>query len=72
MLSYNRSGDTITFIIQDGTGAKIETHTCNRQDKKKYASLLRYFKDKYGFSPEIDVRDSVNEKTPQDEINWWE
>jgi hypothetical protein len=58
--NYNRKGNIVEIIVRDYSGAKIEAHKCNIHDKKKYASILRYLKDKYGFEPEIDIKESVN------------
>lgn len=74
-INYNRTGDLIEINVRDFSGRKIESHTCNAKDKKKYGSILRYLKDKYGFEPLIDTEDSINEeiemqKNP-DKINWW-
>lgn len=68
-INYTRQGDYIEVIIRDFSGAKMESHTCNAHDKKRYTNLLRYLKDKYGFSPEIDIEDSVNYKETEGE--WW-
>ena len=60
MISYNRDGINLKVIVTEGDGAKLEEHKCNIHEKKKYADILRYLKDKYGFVPEIDLKDSVN------------
>jgi len=68
-IEYQRNGDSVEIIIRDVSGAKIEHHHCQLNDKKKYASILRYLKDKYGFEPEINGREDlkVNES-----VDWWE
>lgn len=60
-INYFRRGNLVEIIIRDDSGAKIETHKCNIKDKKKYAAILRYLRDKYGFEPEISSND----------INWF-
>lgn len=59
-ISYNRQGNNIKITITENDGAKLEELKCNNHEKKKYADILRYLKDKYGFVPEIDVKDSIN------------
>lgn len=73
-VNYSRTGDLIEINIRDYSGAKIETHTCNAKDKKKYGAILRYLKDKYGFEPSIDADESINENpesSDNDKLNWW-
>ena len=75
-INYHRTGDLIEINVRDFSGRKIESHTCNAKDKKKYGSILRYLKDKYGFEPLIDLDDSINqlEKAEDKEdngIDWW-
>jgi hypothetical protein len=62
-IDYQRSGEVIEITIRDSSGAKIERHVCNMRDKKKYASILKYLQDKYGFSPETN---------PTSPVNWWD
>lgn len=69
-INYSRNGDIIEITIRSPSGAKIETHTCDAKDKKRYAYILKYLKDKYGFSPEIDASESINERT-NDSVDWW-
>ena len=64
-IEYKRGGDVVEIIIRDSSGAKIEHHTCQINDKKKYSSILRYLKDKYGFEPEIKGTEA------KEEIDWW-
>jgi hypothetical protein len=68
-INYFRSGDSIEIIIKDPTGAKIEKHSCNVNDKKKYKSILTYLKDKYGFEPEVSAEESINNK--EQDFDWW-
>jgi len=42
--------------------SKIETLHCQVSDKKKYASILKYLKDKYGFEPEIKETGKTEEE----------
>ena len=74
-LNYFREGDYIEIVIRDPTGAKIEKHVCSINDKKKYAKILDYLKEKYGFEPEINIKESVNAleddlKEPE-KLDWW-
>jgi len=70
VLNYRRTGDIIEINIRSFNGSKIESHTCDAKDKKKYSSILRYLKDKYGFEPEIDVNDSINNKEKAKDVDW--
>lgn len=70
IINYDRTGDVIEITIRDYSGAKLETHTCNAKDKKKYSAILRYLKDKFGFEPEIDIPESVN-SDESNKLNWW-
>ena len=67
--SYRRSEDIIVIEIRDGSGAKIDRWTIPINNKKRYSEVLEYLKEKYGISPEIDLKDSINAK--QEEIDWW-
>jgi len=67
-INYFRSGTKIEVTIRDETDAKVETHICDCSDRKKYAKLLKYLKDKWDFVPEIDVNESVNSQ----EVGWWD
>lgn len=60
MIDYNVRGDWVEIVIRDYSGKKIEKHSCNMKDKKKYAKILEYLKEKYDFYPEIEPEDSVN------------
>jgi RNA:NAD 2'-phosphotransferase (TPT1/KptA family) len=64
--NYFRSGEIIEITIKDSSGAKIEKHVCNANDKKRYASILRYLRDKYGFEPEI-----VTPPENPENLDWW-
>lgn len=66
-INYYRTGEVIEIIVRDYSGAKIETHRCTAKQKKEYAKILNYLKDKYGFSPEIDINESVNAK----DVDWF-
>lgn len=71
-LNYSRAGDVIEIIIRDFSGAKIESHSCNANDKKKYGAILRYLKSKYGFEPEIDFDESINAKNEKrEDVDWF-
>ena len=67
-INYSRSGDKVEIIIRDSSEGKIETLHCQVGDKKKYASILRYLKEKYGFEPEVSVANPKEEN----ELDWWD
>lgn len=56
------------ITIRDGTRAKIESYSCNVQDKKRTKQILDTIKKKYGIDaePEIGYEDSVNFKEDND------
>ena len=62
---FYRNEERIEVIIRDESGAKIETLTCSRKDRKKYSFILRYLKEKYGFEPEI------KQFGKEQEVEWW-
>ena len=66
-VNYSVTGDKVEIIVRDFSGAKIETHTCQVRDKKKFGKILKYLKNKYGFEPEITPDESVN----IEEGDWW-
>lgn len=68
-VSYFRRGDSVEIIVRDETGAKIEKHHCNVNDRERYRKILEYLKDKYGFEPYIDVDKSVNNEK-EDKAEW--
>lgn len=57
-ISYGRQGDVVSIEIKDPTGRRIDSFNTN--NNKDYAKILKIIKDKYGFSPEVDVKDSIN------------
>ena len=57
-INYHRTGDVVEIIIRDYSGAKIETLRCAVKQKAQYKKILDYLKEKYGFSPEVDVPDA--------------
>ena len=65
-INYYRNGDKIEIVVRDGSGGKIETLECSVSNKKKYAYILSYLKEKYGFEPEI------KEAPKKTEVDWWE
>lgn len=69
-LEFYRTGEKVEVIIRDGSGGKIETHKCHVSDRKKFASILAYLKDKYGFEPEVS--EPPKAKPDSKELNWWE
>lgn len=71
-IEYNRSGDKVEIIIRDVNGGKIESHHCQVGDRKKYASILRYLKDKYGFEPEVDGINGTKDLKVNEGVDWWE
>lgn len=54
IIDYNRTGEIVEIKVRDGTGRISEHFVCPVRDKKKYASILNYLKDKYGFEPYIE------------------
>jgi hypothetical protein len=60
IIDYNRTGELIEIVVRESSGRKLETHVCNVRDRKKYTKILEYLKEKYGFEPLIDVKDSIN------------
>ncbi|UCD20930.1 MAG: hypothetical protein JSW08_00060 [archaeon] len=65
-INYYRTGEIIEIIIRDFSGAKIETLKCTLGEKKKYAKILNYLKEKYGFEPEVSKSDF------DEEMSYWE
>ena len=59
-INYNRNGINLTISVTEGDGAKLGIFKCTIHERKKYGEILRYLDDKFGFKPEIDVKDSVN------------
>lgn len=76
-ISYFRNGELIEITVRDYGKKKIETHSCNINDSKKAGKIMQYLKDKYGFTPTIDLNNSVNFKEDEaipedkDKFNWW-
>lgn len=73
-IDYFRSGELIEITVRDYGKKKIESHTCNGKDSKKYGAIIKYLNDKYGFKPTIDLDKSINNENQepnQDEIDWW-
>jgi hypothetical protein len=68
--SFSRTGELIEITLRDYSGAKIESHTCNIKDKKKFSAILQYIKDKYGIEPEISAEDNINFK--EESPDWWQ
>ena len=66
-ISYSRNGEVLEINIRESNGRKIETHRCDVNDKKKAGQIMKFLKDKYNFSPEIDIEDSVNANG----VDWW-
>jgi hypothetical protein len=57
---YYRHGDLILeLIVREDTGSKIEVLRTNKRDSKRYAKILKYLKDKYGFNPTIDNKEML-------------
>ena len=71
IIDYSRTSEMVEIIVHDSTGRKIETHVCSVRDKKKYASILNYLKDKYGFEPSVDLKDVPQIKSKEDKLDWW-
>lgn len=73
-INYNREGDIIEIIVRDSTGRKIEEVKCNGNDRKRYGQILIMLKEKFGFKPEIDFDESINQKKGIDwidtDMNW--
>lgn len=67
-ITYARNQECIEIIVRDYSGAKIESFKCFINDKKKYKRILDYLKEKYGFEPEINAKESINNK---EELYWW-
>lgn len=57
-IQYGRSGEIVEITLRDSTGAKADFFRVN--NKKDYAKIIKIIKDKYGWSPEIEVDKSVN------------
>jgi hypothetical protein len=53
-IQYNRGDEILEVTIRDQTGAKIETRRCNLSDVKECGKILKWLKDKYGFTPLIE------------------
>lgn len=78
-VEYFRNSEVIEITVRDYGKKKIETHTCNISDSKKAGKIMQYLKDKYGFSPTIDINSSINPDNMggtddidhRDKFNWW-
>lgn len=73
-IDYHRQGELIEITVRDYGKKKIESHTCNARDSKKYGAIIKYLKDKYGFIPTIDADESVNndnQEQDKNNIDWW-
>ena len=76
-INYFRNSEVIEITIRDYGKKKIETHSCNINDSKKAGKIMQYLKDKYGFTPTIDLNNSINFKDDATEaehdkdIDWW-
>lgn len=57
-INYSRRGEIIEILIRDQSGAKVGTFKANNQ--KDYSKVLRIIKDKYGYKPESEIKDSPN------------
>jgi len=72
-LIYTRTGDVIEITIRDCSGRKLESFTISIEDKKRYAFVMNYLKEKYGFEPMIDKFPEANSKENKiNKINWWD
>jgi len=75
-LSYEKSGDTITIIVQDPTYRKTGQWKFNTADKELANGIFRHIQRKYGFTPEVKPAESVGEKNKVDkswldlDVNW--
>ena len=75
-IEYYRQDGTIEIIVRDYGKAKIESHKCNIKDSKKAGKIMQYLKDKYGFTPTIDLNSSVGfednaEGEKENKVDWW-
>ena len=66
-IKYGRNDNIINIEIKDSTERKIDSFRCNNQED--YTRIMKIIKEKYGYSPEIDTNDSVNNKEKKD-IDW--
>lgn len=60
--NYNRSGDFAIIIIKDSNDNQIYKKRINLLNKQEYFEAMIGIAEKYGFKPEIDFKDSVNQK----------
>lgn len=63
-LSYGSQGDIIKIEICSSDGQKIDNFQTN--NRKDYGRILKIIKDKYGFSPEIEIEHRVNYEKEKD------
>lgn len=75
-IEYFRDGEVIEITVRDYGKKKLETHSCNIKDSKKAGKIMQYLKDKYGFTPTIDLNNSINfldedGKVEKQDIDWW-
>jgi hypothetical protein len=72
VLSYEKSGDTITITVQDPNYRKTGSWKFNTADKELGEGILKHLMLKYGFSPEIKPKEHIDskEKELSKEKNW--
>jgi hypothetical protein len=68
-LTYNKSGDIITIIVQDPSYKKVGQWKFNTADTELGNGIFRHLQRKYGFTPEIKPKDNVPSKE-QNEEDW--
>ena len=48
---YNRGDEILEVSIRDSSGAKIEVRRCNLSDSVESGKILKWLREKYGFTP---------------------
>ena len=61
-IKYNRAGDYVTIVIKDTSENIIFKRRINLLNRTEYFDVMYSIAEKYGFKPEIDLKESINDK----------
>ena len=61
-IKYDRNADFATIVIKDASDNTLFKRRINLLNRTEYFDVMYSIAEKYGFKPEIDLKDSINSK----------